>query len=117
VLERLSGSFYGPEGRNPFDMVKGILELASSKVTEERFHYLDVKEEGNPRSSFDINVYSANLQLKEIDSFLLGVSRHFSISEERFQSWHEPVKGNILGHLAGGLDRKGRDFITLYFGE
>jgi hypothetical protein len=117
MLERLSENFYGREGRSPFDMLKGILELASRKVSQERFHYLDVKEENNPRSSFDINVYSANLQLKDIHPFLLGISRHYSISEERFHSLYERVKGYILGHIAGGINRKGRDFLTLYFGE
>jgi hypothetical protein len=117
LLERLSQDFYGRDGRSPFDMLKGILELASRKVSQERFHYLDVKEESNPRASFDINVYGANLRLKDVYSFLLGISRHFSIPEERFQNWYEPAKGHILGHIAGGLDRKGRDFITLYFGE
>jgi hypothetical protein len=117
MLKRLTENFYGPEGRSPFEMVKGILDLASKRVSQERFLYLDVKEENNPRSSFDINVYSANIQMKEVYSFLLGASRRFSIPEERFQSWYEPVKGHILGHLAGGLDRRGKDFITLYFGE
>jgi hypothetical protein len=98
-------------------MLKGILELASRKVSQERFLFLDVKEEDHPRSSFDLNVYSANLHLKEVYPFLLGISRHYSIPEERFQNLYEAVKGHILGHIAGGTDRKGRDFLTLYFGE
>jgi hypothetical protein len=117
MLRRMSENFYGREGRSPFDILKGILELALRKVSQERFHYLDVKEENNPRSSFDINVYSANLQLKDVHPFLLGISRHYSISEERFHSLYERVKGHILGHIAGGINRKGRDFLTLYFGE
>jgi hypothetical protein len=117
MLERLSENFYGRKGSSPFDMLKGILELASRKVSQERFLFLDVKEEDNPRSSFDLNVYSANLHLKEVYPFLLGISRHYSIPEERFQKLYEAVKGHILGHIAGGTDRKGRDFFTLYFGE
>jgi hypothetical protein len=117
MLERLSQDFYGREGRSPFDIVKNILKLASRKVSQQKFHFLDVKEENNPRSSFDINVYSANLQLKEVHPFLLGICRHYAISEERFHSLYERLKEHILGHIAGGIDREGKDFFTLYFGE
>lgn len=117
MLERLSDDFYGEKVTSPFDMVKGILDLASSKVSQERFLYLDVKEEYNPRSSFDINVYSANLQFEEAYPFLLGICRHYSISEEQFRDLFEPRKTHILGHLAGGVDGQGRDFLTIYFGE
>lgn len=117
LLKRLSGDFYGLEGAGPFNMVKGILELASNKVSQDRFLYLDVKEENHPRSSFDINVYRANLRLRDVYPFLLGMGRHYSISEERFHALYEPVKEHILGHIAGGIDRDGRDFFTLYFGE
>ena len=117
MQERLSDDFYGDKAGGPFEIVKGILDLASSKVSKERFLYLDVKEENNPRSSFDINVYGANLQLQEVYPFLLDMCRHYSIPEEQFHKLYEPVKTHIFGHLAGGMDRQGRDFLTIYFGE
>lgn len=91
--------------------------MASSKVDKERFLYLDVKEENNPRSSFDINVYGANLQLQEVDPFLMSTCRHYSIPEEQFHKLYEPAKSHILGHLAGSINRKGKDFFTIYYGE
>jgi Protein of unknown function (DUF3467) len=117
IQERLSDDFYGDKAGGPFEIVKGILDLASSKVSKERFLYLDVKEEHNPRSSFDINVYGANLQLQEVYPFLLDMCRHYSIPEKQFLNLYEPAKTHILGHLAGGIDREGRDFLTLYYGE
>jgi len=117
MQERLSEDFYGDKAGGPFEIVKGILDLASSKVNKERFLYLDVKEENNPRSSFDINVYGANLQLQEVYPFLLDMCRHYSIPEKQFLNLYEPAKTNILGHLAGGIDREGRDFFTIYYGE
>jgi len=117
MQERLSNEFYGDKSGGPFEIVKGILDLASSRVSKERFLYLDVKEENNPRSSFDINVYGANLELQEVYPFLLDMCRHYSIPEEQFHNLYEPTKTQILGHLAGGIDREGRDFFTIYFGE
>ena len=117
MLERLSNSFYRHNGRNPFEIIKGILDLASSKVGHDKFLYLDVSEGNNPRSSFDINMYGANLRMKELHPFLLEMCRHYSIPDEQFHNLYELAETQIFGHLAGGMDRKGRDFLTIYFGE
>lgn len=116
IQGRLSDDFYKDKAGGPFEIVKGILDAAASRVSKGRFLYLDVKEEHNPRSSFDINVYGANLQLQEIYPFLLDVCRHYSIPEEQFLNFYEPVKTQVLGHIAGGTDREGRDFFTIYYG-
>jgi hypothetical protein len=117
ILKRLSEDFYGDKAHSAFEIVKAILDLASNRVNRERFLYLDVKEENNPRSSFDINVYRANLRLEAVYPFLLGMCQHYSISEEQFRDLFEPRKTHVLGHLAGGVDGQGRDFLTIYFGE
>jgi hypothetical protein len=117
ILERLSGTFYqGHEGK-PFDIVRGIVELGSRKVGPDKFLFLEVNEENNPRSSFDINLYGANLRLEEAYCFFLEMCRHYEIPDEQFHDLYEPVRTRTLGHIAGGLDRKGKDFLTVYFGE
>jgi hypothetical protein len=117
MLERLSIGFYRDNDRNPFKIVKGILDFASSKVGHDKFLYIDVNEENNPRTSFDINMYGANLRLKELYPFWLEMCRHYSIPDEQFHRLYDPEKNRIFGHLSGGIDRKGRDFLTVYFGE
>ena len=63
ILRRLSRDLYGHRGGNPYDIVKGLLDLASIKAGDDRFLFLSVHEENNPRNSFDINLYRANLML------------------------------------------------------
>ena len=117
MLERLSNGLYRYKDRSPYKIVKGILDLASSKMGNDKFLFLCVNEENNPRNSFDINMYRANLQMNEIYPFLLDMCRFYSIPDEQFHGLYEPVKAQIFGHLAGGIDRKERDFLTIYFGE
>jgi hypothetical protein len=117
MLERLSRDVYGHHGQNPYEIVKGILDLASSKAGNDKFLFLSVHEGSNPRNSFDINVYRANLQLKEIYPFLLDMGRFYSIPDTQLHDVYDPIKTKILGHIAGGIDRSGNDFLTLYFGE
>ena len=117
ILERLSDTFYRAHEETPLEIVRGIVELGSKKVGHDKFLYLEVNEENNPRSSFDINMYGANLRLEELDPYFLQMCRHYSIPDEQFHSLYEPVRTRTFGHLAGGRDRKGRDFLTVYFGE
>jgi hypothetical protein len=117
IAERLSETFYQHPERKPFEIIKGVIDLASKKVGRDKFLYLEVNEENNPRSSFDINMYGANFRLEEVYPFFLEMCRHYSIPDEQFHCLYDPVRTRTFGHVAGGRDRKGRDFLTVYFGE
>lgn len=117
MLERLSNVFYSHKHKNPFEIAEGILNLALSRADPDEFLYFEAQEENNPRRSFDINMYRANLRLTELYPLLLKMCRHYAISSEEFHSLYDPVKTQIFGHLSGGVDREGRDFLTVYFGE
>jgi hypothetical protein len=99
-----------------YGITKGILEVASRKIPHQDILYLEVTEEENPRSSFDINVYKANLQLKDLYPSLSKMCKHYSIPLERFQKLYDRVKTKAFGHLSGGISRIGVDFLTVYYG-
>ncbi|MBN1105405.1 MAG: DUF3467 domain-containing protein [Deltaproteobacteria bacterium] len=118
ILKRLSGEFYPPQRRKtPLHIVEGIIELAASRMDPNAFIYFEAREEDNPRTSFDINLYPADLRIKELYPYLLDMVTHYSIPEEPFHHLYAAAGPLIFGHLTGGTDREGRDFLTLYFGE
>ena len=100
----------------PFETAKNLLEMAMRRTTQDRIYYLDVSEEESERRSFDINVYSADLQMKELYPLLLKVCRHYTISTQKFNNLYALVESKKFGHLSGGIDREGKDFLTIYFG-
>jgi hypothetical protein len=117
ILERLSASFYHRRERTPFELIKGVLDLASKKVGRDKFLFLEVNEENNPRSSYDINMYGANFRLEELYPFFSEMCQHYSIPDKQFHFLYDPVRTRTFAHISGGIDRKGRDFLTIYFGE
>ncbi len=117
MLERLSNVFYSHRHKSPFEIAEGIINLAANRVGPYEFLYFEANETDNPRISFDINMYRANLRMKELYPFLLDIVRHYSIPDEQFHILYEAVSFLIFGHLTGGIDREGRDFLTVYFGE
>lgn len=115
IMTRLTNDFYQGETGNPLSIVREILSIASQRGGG-RFLFLDVDEEDGQRASFDINLYPANLWLKEID-FLSDLFRHYRLDQMPFENFRGKVKENVFGHLAGGKDRDGKDFLTVYCGE
>jgi hypothetical protein len=116
ILVRLADILDPQKYRKPFEIAKGILDTGSSKIPHHDILYLEVSEENNPRRSFDINMYRAALELRELHPFLWEMCQHYSISSETFQAIYDQVKTKIFGHLSGGIDREGKDFLTVYYG-
>lgn len=114
---RVANLFYGGARNYPYPIVDDILDLAGSRTRPGELLYFEASEEGNPRNSFDINMYWANLQMAEIYPLLLNMARHYSIELKQFEELYEAVKTQKFGHLSGGTDREGRDFLTVYFSE
>jgi len=116
ILERTSKVFYARGYAESFGIVGGIVDLALRRMRDDEFLYLEVSEEGNPRRSFDINMYRANLAMRDLHPWLERMRRHYGISAEAFSALYVPSASQIFGHLSGGIDRQGRDFLTVYFG-
>jgi hypothetical protein len=116
IQERMSGIFPGTAPETLLDTAAGVLAMAAAKMPVKEMYLLEVSEPGNPRKSFDLNVYRAGIPLKDLDRFFPGVCSHYGIDPVDFKTFLSPIKDEILDHLTGGIDRQGRDFLTFYYG-
>ena len=96
--------------------VTGILAAAASRCSSSDILYQEVTEEGNPRKSFDINIYRSGLKICELYSFLLELSRHYRIPPDLFHSYYGSIKQKVFGHISSGINREGKCFTTVYYG-
>jgi hypothetical protein len=99
-----------------FGIARGVVERAAEKIPGRHIQYLEVAEEGNPRRSFDINIYKSGLRLQDLEPYMSAAQRHFALPAERFGALLQRIKGERFGHLAGGIDRKNKPFMTVYYG-
>jgi tryptophan halogenase len=98
------------------EIARSLLRQAVERAPAERLQYLEVEEAETERRSFDLNVYNAKLQVKDIASLLQQMRELFAIRPGQFQALYDQIKGMSLGHLAGGVHRNGKDFFNLYYG-
>jgi hypothetical protein len=115
-MERVRGIYHPGLGRIPSEIAEGFLDSAYKKVGCHEMLYFEAGERDNPRSSFDLNIYRANIRMTELYPMFERMCRYYSIPGEKFKVLYEPVRNRIFGHLTGGVDRHGRDFMTIYFG-
>ncbi|MCU0596946.1 MAG: DUF3467 domain-containing protein [Desulfobacterota bacterium] len=116
IMDRLADLYEGSADKESLEIVKGFLETALGRTGYDQILYLEVSEDNNPRRSFDINMYRAKLRLRDLHSLLMQMCRHFSITPEGFHALYDPVKSKRFGHLSGGVDREGKEFLTVYYG-
>jgi len=117
IMERIRGIYHPGLGRIPSEIAEGFLRSAYEKV--EGCHemlYLEAGEKDNSRTSFDLNIYRSNIRMTELYPLFERICSYYSIPPERFNALYEPIKKRIFGHISGGIDRHGRNFITIYFG-
>ncbi len=109
----LPGAAYGPIR----ETARGFLETAAVRADCREFLYFEAEEDGNPRLSFDINLYRANLRMEELYPLFMEMLRYFAVPPEPFRGYYEAAREEIFGHLTGGIDRRGRTFLTVYHSE
>ena len=116
IHERLQTTLEPTQHSELLDVVQGITRRAAQKTSHYDIQYLEVSEDGNPRRSFDINIYKSGLRLEDLCPYLLRALRQCDISFDRFDVLYQRIKNERFGHLAGGIDRENNDFMTVYYG-
>ncbi|MDN5005284.1 hypothetical protein ACFQZO_30970 [Bradyrhizobium sp. GCM10027634] len=115
IEERLAHVYRDGPGTS-FELAKAALALTADRVAPEMLQYLEVEEAENNRRSFDLNLYNANLQVKDAQHLLNRMREHFGVRPGRMQALYDQIKMKSLGHLAGGVHRRGEDFFNVYYG-
>lgn len=116
IEDRLVQVYRGGEPAASCAIAKAVLQLAAGRMPVEKLQYLEVQEPDNGRRSFDLNIYGAGLEVKDVQHLLWRMREHFGVRPGEFQALYDQIKTRALGHLAGGVHRDGKDFFNVYYG-
>lgn len=98
------------------EMARSVVNATAARLPPERLLYLEVTEDGELRKSFDLNLYDAQLLVRDLQSVLFAMRDHFGVRPGQFQALYDQIKSSRMGHLAGGVHRNGLEFFNVYFG-
>ena len=95
-------------------LMQRITHRAAGRCGEGSFIYLEV-DEGDNRTSFDLNVYKSNLTMIEIKNTIRSIANHFAISSLEQQQLLNLFSKARLGHLSAGYRSDNQEFASVYF--
>lgn len=114
-IEARMNTLYGASaGGEAAAIARETLAMAAARHAD--LQYLEVHEPDNGRRSFDLNLYDATLQVRDLLPLLLRMRDLYDIRPGQFQALVDQIRTRSLGHLAGGVHRDGRDFFNVYYG-
>jgi hypothetical protein len=96
-----------------FDLAQSLVAAAGASGRSPR--YIEATEPGNPRASFDVNVYAANLAVSSIEARVRALGETYRIDTAALNALLAAIGAKPLGHVSGGIDRRGADFLTIYY--
>jgi tryptophan 7-halogenase len=96
--------------------VLALLSVACARTKAENLFLMEVEEPGNPRHSCDLNLYQADLQVRDIVDVVRALGMEFAIPHEAVTALLSRCGALALGHIAGGRGRDGGEFVTVYYG-
>ncbi len=115
IQDRLSGVYAAHSESVPHEVARDIVSLAGSRSGGQSPIYVEVREDNSRRRSFDINLYGAGLQMRDLNGHLSKIRLHYHIPDEQFRRLVALVGDKLFGHLSGGTNREGKDFLTFYY--
>lgn len=92
-----------------------MLDRVCQQIDASDVLFMQVSEEGNDRNSFDINLYDAELKLKDVEPVVTSVASLLGVADE-WGCLFEVSFDEVLGHMAAGIGRDGRPFFSFYYG-
>jgi hypothetical protein len=116
IRTRVSAHLAAAPDRRLAGIAADLVGLVAARLPCTDIQYLEVSEHGNPRRSFDINLYKSGYRLLDVEHLLAEAALCFGISRERFKRLCDRAGPQRFGHLAAGVDRRGNAFMTCYYG-
>lgn len=106
---------WGGSGRPVLDAARKILGLAQERGRG-AVHYLEAREEPSPRLSYDLNLYACGLTVGEAEMLIGQGFVDLGVEPDAAATVLAERSEEALGHLAGGIGRDGKPFLTVYSG-
>ena len=93
-----------------------LLERGCARTDARNLFLMEVEEPGNARRSCDLNLYQADLCLRDVADVMDALGGLFAVPRQEMVALLGRCGALALGHVAGGCGRDGAEFVTLYYG-
>ncbi len=114
LLRRMAVTYAPERPPQTLELARRIVRQAAQREPAPSLVYLEATEVGNPRRSFDINLYPSGLLVGDVATELREVAAYMAVEPLGFERLLGDVAALPLGHISGGCGRHGDEFLSLY---
>ena len=114
VLRRMAAVYERDVAATACPLAQAVVRKGLKRAPMAGLLYEEVSEAGNPRRSWDVNLYKTGLRVRDAAPELAAMGRHFGLEEVALSDALARLQERLLGHVSGGLDRRGQEFVSVY---
>ena len=114
VLRRMAAIYPPDDAPSARDATLDIVRKGHRQNPAASLLYIEVSESDNPRRSFDVNLYKTGLRVADAAPELRRAAAHFELATGLIDAPLQRLGPRPLGHLSGGTDRHGEEFLSVY---
>lgn len=92
-----------------------MLAAARRRRPRRQLLYVEVSETGNARRSFDLNLYPAELRVRQVAALVRQVAAALAVPGDRLERLLAMIPDQRLGHLSAGIARSGDEYLSVYY--
>jgi MPBQ/MSBQ methyltransferase len=115
VLGLLARLHDGGAAHPSFSLLATVIDRALGRCAAADIQVLEVVEDGG-RRSYDVNVSDAHVKVGDVRQELVALGSAVGADAAAVAAAIAARAGDRLGHVAGGVHRDGRGFVTIYHG-
>lgn len=114
ILRRMAGCYAESTTTASLEHARAVVQRAAQRAPGASFLYLEVEEAGNPRRSYDINLYKSGLRVRDAADNIRAIASHLGVPGADVEGQLDELGERPLGHISGGTDRRGEEFLSVY---
>lgn len=114
ILDRLKALYGGDRALPGYAAARQLVKACARRWPTMPLIYLEAGEEGNQRRSFDLNFYRTELRMPDAIGHLQAAGEGLGIDAQALAASLARLGDARLGHVSGGFDRRGVEFMSLY---
>ena len=115
IKQRIEAIYQAIPDSKGLNSVREIISLALERHSGKRYLYIEVNEPGNPRKSFDLNLYPAGMRVRHVAEQVRNVALALKVPPDNLYRLMGIIENKLFGHISGGISRTGDEYFTVYY--
>ena len=115
IRQRIENIYRDLLDAKSLNAIREIIAVSRRRRREKQYIFVEVSESGNPRKSFDLNLYPAGMRVGHIADRVTNAAGAFEVPSDKLQRLMPMIRNKFFGHISGGISRTGEEYFTIYY--